>query len=94
MDKHPRKTVLRKKREPRLCCEPNCGRVYFCFGRCKTCFREMDSYLYARLKSMSRAERQAEFQKATSQPERPRWTYEGDEAALIAENQKGEQHHE
>ena len=51
MDKHPRKTVLRKKREePRLCCEPNCGRVYFCFGRCKTCFREMDSYLYARFK--------------------------------------------
>jgi hypothetical protein len=59
-----------------VCCEQGCDQPRFCYGRCKNHFAHLDPTLYARLKGMTRAARQIEFERATSQPERPSWTYE------------------
>jgi hypothetical protein len=48
--------------------------------------------LFERLKKMTRAERQIEFERATAQPERPQWQYENlqGEAELIEQAEKEE----
>ena len=72
----------RAKRAPRLCCI--CKKApLFQYGRCTTCFRAMDPGLFARLKKLTRAERQIEFERITGQPEMPKWHWPGDEQALI-----------
>jgi hypothetical protein len=56
------------------------------------CFRKMDPTLFERLKSMTRAEREIEFEKATGVPERGKWEYENPagEAELILQNEQGD----
>jgi len=43
----------------------------------------MNPLTLARLRNMTRAERKAEFEKMSGQSEMPRWTFEGNEPALI-----------
>ena len=71
------------KRVPNRCCESGCDKPRYCYGRCTTHFAHLDPTLAASLKGMTRAERNVEFQRATMQPERPRWEFEGDEQFLI-----------
>ena len=68
------------------CCEPGCLAKRFCFGRCEAHFRTMDPDLTARLRSMSKAERRAEFNSTQIHPPiaMPKWEYEGDQDALAA----------
>jgi hypothetical protein len=81
---------LHNKRVRRTCCEHGCDKPRFCYGRCTSHFANLDPKLYERLKAMTRAERQIEFEKATAQPEMPRWEYENPagEAELAAHTAK------
>jgi hypothetical protein len=74
---HERKTIIR-------CCEPGCFGERHCYGRCIRHYRAMDPAEVARLKSMTRAEREAEFNQVRIHPPIPKFEYEGDEAALAA----------
>ena len=73
----------RIKKAPRLCCVCKTAPLYV-DGRCAPCFRAMDKKLYQRLKGMTRAQRKVEFERATAQPEMPKWMWEGDESVLAA----------
>jgi hypothetical protein len=74
----------RARKAQSLCC--SCKKApLFQYGRCTACFRVMDPALYARLKKLSRAERKAEFENLTGQPEMPKWLWPGREEELIAE---------
>ncbi len=65
----------RAKKATRLCCD--CKKAPLVqYGRCTACFRLMVPALYARLKKLTRAERQIEFENTTGQPEPHRWEYE------------------
>ena len=70
------------KRVAAECCEYGCEQPRFCYGRCTAHFARLDSKSYERLKRMTKAERQVEYQKATAQPARPRWEWLGDENTL------------
>jgi hypothetical protein len=80
---HPKKIIL--------CCEPGCEAPRYVYGRCADHFRQMDPALFERLKGMSRKDRAAEFERTTTQPELPRWTYEGDQDALAQIVERKEQ---
>ncbi len=73
------------------CCEAGCEEKRFCLGRCARCFRMMDPEVAARLRSLPRAEREAEFEEQRVHPPLPKWTYENPEGeaelARIAERQ-------
>ena len=69
-----------KKHVAPVCCERGCENPRLNYGRCKKHLAALDSRERERLRRMTRAERQVEFQKA-AQPQSPRWEYE---------NQKGE----
>jgi hypothetical protein len=75
------------------CCEPKCERGRFVYGRCSDHFRQMDPALYARLQSMTRAERNAEFDQMRIHPPASKWRFEPtpeQEAELAAMVEKQE----
>jgi hypothetical protein len=57
------------------------------FGRCAVCRRGMAASYKTKLQAMSRAERQQEYT-TTAKHDRPPWTWEGNEGALIAEDEQ------
>jgi len=61
-----------------------------CYGRCHRHFVALDSKERERLKGMLRPQREVEYKTAKLPPEKPRWTYEGDEQALIAMTERQE----
>lgn len=58
----------------------------FEFGRCRPCFRKMDATTLGRLRKMSRAQREQEFDRMLTHPARPKFEYEGRESELIGES--------
>jgi hypothetical protein len=81
---HQRKCLVR-------CCEPGCSAERYCLGRCLAHYREMDPGLCARLRSMSKEERRAEFEQMRVHPPRPKFEWDGDEEALAKLVEKQEQ---
>jgi hypothetical protein len=66
---HERKQFIR-------CCEPNCLAEQYSSGRCIAHYRAMDPALRARLRRMTKAERQAEFDQTRVHPIGPKWQFE------------------
>jgi hypothetical protein len=66
---------MRNAHERKTCCVCR-EKTVFVYGRCPSCFKAIDPVLFDRLKRLTRAERRVEFERATSQPERPRRSYE------------------
>jgi hypothetical protein len=84
-----------KVQEQRMCIIYGCQEKMWLYGRCKPHFRGLDPQLYEKLKSMTRAERQIEFEKTISEPPfREPWTFEGDEEKLAEMTEKQEIEHE
>ena len=81
---HQRKRLVR-------CCEPGCSGERYCLGRCNAHFRKIDPVEAARLRNLTRAEREAEFDSMRVHPPMPKWEYEGDQDALAAVVEKQEQ---
>jgi hypothetical protein len=65
----------RAKRAARMCCVCKKAPI-FQYGRCPSCFRAMDPAVFARLKKLSRADRNTEFEKLAGASEMPPWEYE------------------
>jgi len=85
--------MLQTKKASKLCCEPGCTNSLVVYGRCTKHFRALDPDLAARLRQMSRAERNMEIEKAARQSKFPKWEFRNDEGeAELAEKaaQKGQ----
>jgi hypothetical protein len=74
------------KRTGKRCCEPNCLVERYSLGRCLAHFRTMDPAEATRLRNLTRAEREAEFDSMRIHPPTPKWEYENPagEAELTA----------
>lgn len=70
----------------RECCVCFVAGIYQ-WGRCVACGRGMSSELLARLRRLTRAERELEYQK-TAHHDRPHFEWQGDEQASIDADEK------
>lgn len=60
------------------------------YGRCVSCYRGMSPVLLAHLKTLDRSARALEYQTVAAHDPLPKWTWEGDEDALVAMVEKQE----